>query len=103
MTFKKITGNEYLLDDQDLVVKVEKLIKTFNGGLNYEKNLDAMLADSITSRIVATDFIKQYKEVLDEIDFVTIQVKLLNRQIHVTVGSINDNNKVKYLNGVLYD
>ena len=65
--------------------------------------IDGELINKLISRIVATEFKKQYPNYFENNSmFIKLIVPYNGKRVNVTYGEILHNNNIKLLNGVLY-
>jgi hypothetical protein len=105
LKFLKVNNQKYVLNEtHDVINKAQAVLEDISGGnsATFETNNNTMLFDSIVSRIVSNEFLKQYINNIDETNFVSIDISLPERVLIISCGYINVNNEIKKLNGVLY-
>lgn len=105
LNFLKVNNQKYVLSEaHNAITKTQAVLEDISGGSSatFETNNNTMLFDSIISRIVANEFLKQYINNIDETNFVSIDISLPERVLIISTGYINVNDEIKKLNGVLY-
>lgn len=103
MEFQKIKEEQYLVQlDNYTLEKINNIIKDLSNEQYhlYDDVANEILFNKILTRIVTSNFIKQGL-LNSNYGFTSILCNIDNKTITISVGAINLNNNIKYLEGTL--
>lgn len=106
IVFTKIGYSSYSVSNTtelETIINNVLNILNLNQQIDHEQITNEVFIDRLVSRLISGFVITKKQDIIPDSGYVLLNIAIYNRNIKVTVGTLNKDNNNYLLNGVLYN